>query len=162
MIVKICLSITVLYYLALWRFYTKKTAFERTAKEVFGAATGIQELLAQQESDKQEVVGEKTIQNDTMDTKEIFGPTTDIKAMMKNNTPTTNLAKSNISTKETKPPPSKKILQPSLSQQLSTMDKDLQITKNTPPVKRGLQALKTNKNIADKNAQIEELHKFFE
>jgi len=73
MIVKICLSITVLYYLVLWRFYAKKSAFEHTTKDVFGAATGIQELLAQQENNKQEVVYKKIIQNDITDTKEIFG-----------------------------------------------------------------------------------------
>jgi len=160
MIVKICLSITVLYYLVLWRFYAKKSAFEHTTKDVFGAATGIQELLAQQENNKQEVVYKKIIQNDITDTKEIFGPTADIKTMMKNKTPTP--VKSNTSTKESKPPPTKKVLQPSLSQQLSSMGKDLQSTKNALPVTRELQTLRTDKNIEDKNAKIEELHQFFE
>jgi len=162
MIVKICLSITVIYYLALWRFYAKKSAFERTAKEVFGAATGIQELLAHQKNSKQEEVFEKTIPNNITDTEEIFGQTTDIKAMMKNNTPTTDPVNSNTSTKEGKSLQSKIVFQPSLSQQLSTMGKDLQTTKNAPPITRGSQALKTSKNIANKNAQIEELHRFFE
>jgi len=162
MIIKICLSITVLYYLALWRFNAKKSAFERTAKEVFGAATGIQELLVHQENDQQEVVCKKTIQNDITDTEEIFGPTTDIKAIIKNNAQTTNLVKPNTSIKKVKPTPLRRVFQPSLSQQLATMGKDLQTTKNPPSVTRGLQAIKTSKSIEDKNAQIEELHQFFE
>lgn len=162
MIVKICLSITVLYYLALWRFYAKKSNFERSTKEVFGAATGIQDLLAPPQNSKQEVVDEKTIQNEIPDTADIFGPTADIKSMIKDNTQTTNPMKTDTSTKKGKPPSPKRVLQSSLSQQLSTMGEDLETTKNTPPVTRGSQALKTSKNIEDKNAQIEELHRFFE
>ena len=82
--------------------------------------------------------------------------------MIKDNTQTTNPIKTGTSTKKTKPPLQKRVLQSSLSQQLSTMGKDLQTTKNAPPITRGSQAIKASKNIADKNAQIEELHRFFE
>jgi len=42
------------------------------------------------------------------------------------------------------------------------MGKDLQSAKNALPVTRELQTLRTDKNIEDKNAKIEELHQFFE
>lgn len=170
MILKICLLVTLVYYLFLWRIYAKKKAFDRAAKEVFGPATGIQELLAQQETANLQLISEKIVEKEVIDTATLFGPTTDIKTVMANlhiqTTPSTKLDTSigDTPTKIAKPPLSKKGLPSPLSQQLATMDQELQTTKikvaPSPLTRRS--PLTIDKNTRDKNAKIEELQQFFE
>jgi len=85
MIFKCLITITLLYYFILWRVLAKKAAFKKEAREVFGTATGIEELkaagsllLKQQNA--------ATLDTSITNTSEsIFGPVTNIPSLTRNN-----------------------------------------------------------------------------
>ena len=148
-VLKICLFITLIYYLILWRVFAKKAAFNRAAKEAFGPVTGVRDLLDQQERLKILEESKKIERPQTVDTKNIFGPTTDLQIMV------------DVSKKIEQPPPIKKPFPPSISEHLITMDKELEPPNSKiPPTQLTTPTPLTT--TTDKDAQIEELYAYFE
>ncbi len=85
MILYSAITITIFYYLVLWRVQSKKSKLECAVKEAFGAVTGIQELLdcntvpliANEQLDTNNTAKEIVTPN-----KEIFGSISNIKKLI--------------------------------------------------------------------------------
>jgi len=83
------ITITLLYYLVLWRVTAKKTALERAAREAFGPVTGIQDLLAS--ADHQSNSRQLIEQPPSSSKEDIFGAITNIQELT-----TTTMSKQSI------------------------------------------------------------------
>lgn len=78
MIIYYLLTITLLYYLILWKILARKVALERATKEVFGPASSIQEFLASKDTLEKSSKSNNTQQQTPSAKEEIFGEITNI------------------------------------------------------------------------------------